>query len=352
VTIGNGAIASPKGNPQGAELSAASSNLATCRSLSLFESATTSPELKPLYTAIADLERAFEKNDSGLFSELVHPALSREAKAKDVFPGTVHDFGLEKAKLVRNAMYAAEFPQSLTTNIAECPQGELRGVVGPSSQFAVMHSFAGGNEQIRVFSIFAPIPASFAPKMKNAKRTHGIVMLFAQTWTHGKKAPSVLLQEARKWSVLNEPVTAWVMAEASLRLLAANPYFTPTELSEAKRVALQTKDKLPAFTNLKERIHDAGTGWNFEELAVIFQSSALEVGAKFRMKEEETVNGQLEKCKKLGTVLASEFPGLTKAFSGFECMPYAKEEGLGEPPGAGTQFHSWKSLAETGGTKL
>lgn len=323
----------------------AASLAATCQSLSLYESASTPENLKPLYETLADFERAFEKNDASLFTELVHPALTREKKKDDTFVSTVQDFGLEKVKLARNVLYRVEFPTENPARTVACSQGELRGVVGPTLQFATMHAFAGGNEQIRLFTLFAPIPKSFGPKMKNPKRELGIVMMFAQTWTHGKKAPEVLVAESKKWSLLNEPITGWVLAEASHRLLSANPYFVPNGLSEAEGLALQTKQKLPSFEGLKTKVRESNVGWEFLDLAVIFQAQAVEVGVKTRMQaQEEPVNAQIDKCKTVGRLLASEFPGLTKTFSGFECMPYAKGEALDASPDAGTQFHAWKTL--------
>lgn len=317
----------------------------TCKALSLFETASTSAELKALYATLAEFERAFERNDARLFADLVHPALTREKRKAEIFATTVQDYGLEKAKLARNALYQASFPTENPARTVTCPQGELRGVVGPTLQFAAMHAFNGGNEQIRLFTLFAPIPKSFAPKMKNPKQEFGIVMMFAQTWTHGKKAPEILSAESRKWSLLDEPITAWILAEASHRLYAANPYFVPNGTREAELLATQAKQKLPTFESLKAKVREATSGWEFLELAVIFQSKAVEVGVRTRMLEtEEPVNAQIEKCKTVGRLLASEFPGITRPFSGFECMPYARGEATETSPEAGTQFHTWNTL--------
>jgi hypothetical protein len=171
-------------------------------------------------------------------------------------------------------------------------------------------------------------------------------MLFAQVWTHGKQSPEVLLAESRKWGVLDEPIASWILAEAGFRILSSNPYFTTMELPEAERLAAATRAKLPSFDPFRAKVASSGTGWQFADLAVIFQQDGVEVGAKFRMKGEETVDAQITKCRTLGTLLGHEFPGLTKRFKGVECMPYGEKESLENPPEAGSQFHAWNDLAK------
>lgn len=317
-----------------------------CRGLSLNAPSDVSGELKALYEAISDFEKAFEKNDTSKFRTLVHPALSRERDKPDVFTGTVHDFGLEKAKLVRNAVYELHFPRDRALKTVACKGGELRGVVGPERQYAVMHSFAGGNEHIRVFTIYSPVQEGLKTRQGATKRDLGLVMLSAQVWTHGKQSPEVLLSESRKWSLLNEPIAAWALAEASVRIMAANPYFVPEHLPEAERIATASKARLPNLNPFREKVARSGTGWHFESLAVIFQQDGVEIGAKFRMKGEEAVDAQIEKCKTLGIMFGREFPSLTKRFNGYECMPYGEKEDLDAPPAAGTQFHAWRNLAQ------
>jgi|GEM_PF-662255 len=316
-----------------------------CQGLSLSESGATPKELKPLYEAVADFEKAFADNNNRLFRTLMHPALSRERQNPEVFDSTVQEFGLEKAKLQRNALYSLDLPLGSEKTTAECGKGEIRGVVGPTQQYAVVHTFTGGNEQIRVFTLFAQVPPQLMPKQGNDKRPIGIVYLQAQVWTHGKRSPEALLVESRKWSILGEPIAAWIHAAAAERILLSNSYFVPTDALAAQQLSRDSKARIPSLDTLRSRVKSGGTGWDFIDLAVIFQAKSLEIGAKFRMKGEEPLNAQIEKCKTLGLTLAQEFPGLVKQFTGVECMPYGPSEKTEEAPDAGTQFHTWKELA-------
>lgn len=319
---------------------------ATCKLLSLSapKEFTGMPEFLPdLYKALQDFEDSFAKDDKELFKTLLHPAMRRTPLQKDeAFISTVQTYGLAKVKLVRSAIFLGTFAPDQEP-VADCPSGTLRGVIGPAPQVAVVHTYFGGGEQVRLFSIYAPILKVQADAAKSKYKT-GLVMFHAQVWTHEKKAPDKLIEDARKWGILNEPVTAWLLAESGRRILIANPYFTPNDLAPVTAFTTELQGKLGSFEPIKTKVAEAGMGWEFLNMTVVYQDSGVEAGLKFRMKGEEATNTMLDKCRKLSSLVAQDFSGLRLRFKGVECLAYMPGEKLEEAPASGSQFLTWKDL--------
>ena len=296
-----------------------------------------------MYEQVSQFEKAFEQKDRVLFKSLLHPALQRSADQKnEAFDGTVQDFGLDKAKLTRNAVYKLQFTAGAEPEVL-CNLGKVRGVVGPSEQYAVVHTFSGGTEQVRLFTLFAPILKGQA-ELAKSKNTIGLVMLHGQIWTHEKKAPDAMLEDARKWANLDEPVSAWLLAEGGRRILAANPYVVPTSLKLAEDLSTQLRAKITNLDTLRGKFSQSGIDWDFLDFTVVYQASGLEAGFKFRTRTEEGVEIQMEKCKRATAVLAKELPGLRHRFRGAECLAYGPTEKLQNPPTNGSQFFKWSEL--------
>lgn len=302
------------------------------------------PEFSDIYDNLAEFQEAFQKDSYQTFKKLLHPSIHRsEEQKKEVFNGTVYEYGLKNVKLTLTSLWQLKIKNS-TNPVAKCPLGEARGVVGSENQIIAMHSYLGGEEQIRLYTIYIPIPRSMAESKKLTKQS-ALVHLHAQTWTYEKKAPDNLLEEARKFNEPKDAMTAWFVAEAARRLLAANPYFEPTELAGATKTAAELRQRAGSIEGAKAAVAATGTGWSFVDYTVTFGGKGLEAGVKLRTKEEQALKAQSEDCEKNLKALAKLAPeSMRKRFPGMHCLPYRQEENLDNPPAGGTQFFTWKQL--------
>ena len=312
-----------------------------CTPLSLFALKSKSIPDSSLNEFYEKFEESFRTGDSRLFRSLIHPSLSRESKNPDIFNSTVEEYGLKNVELRRSFAYELHFNRR-ESQTAECPNGRVRGVVGPTTQVAMIHQFLGGNEQVRLFTLAAPVPISLR---KDPKLDWGIVLLQAQIWSHGKQTPTALREEAQKWFLLGEPFSAWAIATAGRRILEANPYFEPNELEESQQQSARYESSKPSPDPINENLAKEGIKWKFEDSTVVFQAKSLEIGLKVRMDREEIpVNEQIQTCKHIGRIFLSLNPGIRNRFSGFECLTYLPKDNLSVPSDAGSQFHKWSDL--------
>jgi hypothetical protein len=322
-----------------------------CSSLNLTNlSNSTDPKYQETLKGLEDFaksyESAFKNKDSRLFQSLTHPALSRETKRSSIFNETILEYGLDKASLARTSAFLLHLPRSSLTQATNCSIGTIRGVVGPENQAVLIHTFLGGNEQIRLFTIVAPVPASF---QKGNTTQWGVVMMHTQVWTHGRKIPQTILEEARVWKNKGQPLVYWAKSNAALRILQANPYFEPNDLEAARQeaaAALAQRPQIAPLNTIFQEQQIPKNEWTIEDYAVVFQAQDIEFGVKVRMNREFPVNEQIENCKKTGRAIVQQHPTLQEAFSGFECLTFGKDEKLESIPLAGSQFHTWKSLVK------
>lgn len=301
-------------------------------------------DLQEFYNTLKDFEDSFLLSNRDLFKSILHPALRRkESEKNEVFDGTVANYGLEKVKLVRNVLYGAEF-NAEGDRVVTCQTGQLRGVIGPTTQIAVTHSYISGPEQVRITTLYSPIIKSQAEAV-GTNRKWGLVMLQSQFWTIDKKTAQLYLDDAKKWSILGEKLVAWTFAEAARRIWNSNAYFIPNELGEATQIASEYKNATKKELSLAaETVRNQKTDWEFLDFTSIFQEKSLEFGIKYRMKQEESTNIFLEKCKKNSAAILKNLPGVTRKFKGVECLAYQPQEPLSESPAMGSNFSTWKDL--------
>lgn len=325
-----------------AALGAQASSQNTCTRLSLQPTGKISSQDEQFYKALEEFERSFAEHRRSAFADILHPALQQNAAQKfEIFESTVQDFGLEKAKLTRSSVFQLRFNGTGTE--IQCAPGKVRGVVGPKEQYAVMHTFSGGSEQIRLFTLFAPIVPSQVEQYKTKYKT-GLVMMHGQAWTHERKNAEALLEDAKKWGVLGESLVAWLVAESARRIVTGNPYFEPENTAAITREAEAFKVKVTEDAALRQKMPHSGIDWEFLEFSPVFQASGIEVGLRFRTKAGEDVAAQMEKCKKASAFVAKEYPQLRLRFRGLECLAWGPEENLTKAPGNGSQFFPWKDL--------
>jgi hypothetical protein len=311
----------------------------SCKSMSLFDLKATKSTDESLNGFYTKFESAFKDHDGKLFRSLIHPSMTREVKNADIFNSTVDDFGLEKVNLTRSSAFLLSFLEP-KSQFAECESGIVRGVVGPKEQVALIHTYLGGNEQIRIFTLATKVPASVR---KLPEQEWGIVMMHAQTWSHGKQTPSSLRAEAKKWNLLGEPITAWALSRAAQKILEGNPYFEPNDIQETNRLENALRQLKPNTTDLNDLAKIAGIDWVFEDITVVFQAKGLEIGLKVRMpKTEIPVNAQIDTCKKMGRIFIQKYPGTAQRFTGFECLTFLPKEDINSPSDSGSQFHRWE----------
>jgi hypothetical protein len=294
-------------------------------------------------------EKAILTENRKDFLKILHPQLKKQAKEPGLFEGIVAEFGLSKAKLVRNSIYKVVTGASYEET-ATCDGGGVKNLVGPKTQIHVFHSFTGGNETIRIHTIYVEIPKSIVAKesffdVKEDYIPLALAHFFAQAATHGKKTTAQILEEATYWGNLNEPTNAALFSHAALRLTTANPYFFAPEFSEVLRIAKKYQPFLLLSESLKETLNSVEKGWQFLTLSPIFQASSLEVGVKLKMPLDTTVDAQTKACQKIGFEIIKNIPALAKAFNSFECLPYTDGEPLTYAPGAGSQGFLWKEVA-------
>ena len=273
----------------------------SCRSLPLavgnVDTAVDDANLNDLKLALNDLEAAFATEDSKLFHNLAHPSIHQTlSKSKLIFESVFPTYGLVKPKITRASLYELTFPVTTKTVEVECSGGRARGVVGPERQYMVQHTAFSKNEQMRITTIFAPIPKAVR-ELNKAKYGIGIVMFHTQAWSHEQKTPVGLLEEARKWNRLKSPVVAWMFAEAAKRILDSNPYFAPRETSEALLLADELKTQLPQVEKVNGALRGSESSWNFLGFTMVYQGYGVEPGFYFRMKEGEVLNQSLDKCR-------------------------------------------------------
>jgi hypothetical protein len=324
---------------------AAAAQAAECKSLSLSASVQTSePELKELDAALQDYEKAFATEDGSIYHALVHPSkhqslFQSKAQFETVFPS----YGLVRPKLTRAAMFEIKFAADEKSWEVACSLGKARGVVGPQHQFVVQHTAFSKNEQTRITTIFAPIPKG-VKSLNKTKYNIGIVMFHTQAWSHEHKTPAGLLEESRKWNRLKSPAVAWIFAEAARRILNSNPYFAPSELGEAAALVNELSPRLPAASQIQKLVGGDVTSWEYLGLTLVYQGYGVEPGFVFRMKPDDELNKDLNKCRKSVAGVARHFKELRDRFHGVECIPYAVGESQETAPKGGTMFVPWREL--------
>lgn len=305
---------------------------------------------KALYEMIDKFETAFQKKDAALFRSLVHPAIHKSAKeVSQIFENTFVEFNLGDAKLARARVYEF-YPKSNEDPTALCPDGTVRGVAGPKRQFAVMFTHAMQNSQIRIFALFAPI---LKEQQKPRSKGHilGLVMLHTQVWSHGGKSAEVLLKEAEAMRPSN-PKAAYFIAQASERMLSANPYFAPDSLNQAKALTESLSEHLLAIKQADGIVKSVDPKWSFIGFTSVFQKEGIEPGIKLQYEGEEIpIDMQLGKCRQMIGKVMSELPSLRDVFKGVECLSYRKgEDYMATAPANGSQFFPWSTLNEPAST--
>jgi hypothetical protein len=316
-----------------------------CRSLSL--SSVVEPSdavLKDVNKALVDYETAFENEDGTIYHSLVHPSKHQtKSQSQSQFETLFPSYGLVKPKVTRSAFYELRFPAGVKDFEAECHSGKARGVVGPERQFLVQHIAFSKNEQIRITTLFAPIPKGVL-SLNKAKYGVGIVMFHTQAWSHEHKTPVSLLEEARKWKVLKSPVVGWIFAEAARRILDSNPYFTPRELSEANSLVNELRPSLPNVAEVQKARGGDVTSWEYLGFTMVYQGYGIEPGFYFRMAEGEELNKNLEKCRRSVGRVFPFVKEIRQKFHGVECLPFAPGESLDGTPKGGTMFVPWSEV--------
>jgi hypothetical protein len=294
------------------------------------------------YAALAEYEKAMAESRVDHLKKLLHPSIVKEDRAKDeIFNTTIQEFSLEKAKLARTAIYYLNLPASGLPEV-KCLGATVRGVTGPHQQFAVIHSHHSNSEQVRLFSIFAPIPDSLVKKTK-AKFRVGLVMLHAQIWTHAKKSPEVYFKEAKS-KAEKDGMAGWLYAEAARRLYASNPYYAPNELAESQQFVDTHALKKPDLAKIKAALKEKNFDWEFLDFSVAYKEVGIEPAIKLRLIKEESSKEHLEKCEKISGVIAQHLTALKADFKGVECLAYLPGEPLENPPALGSAFFPWTKL--------
>lgn len=334
------ALSAPAGSPQPTTLAQP-----TCEALPLQIKATEG-NLAEFATLLDGLENAFTNQDTKTFLAILHPAIIRDpAERRDIFEGTIARFGLTSMKkMARTQLYRMKFPNEIPPAVT-CSFGKARGVVGPETQFAAVHTLYTEHEQIRLHTIYAPVPKALRTT-HNTAHDWALVHLQAQVWTQGQKAPPVILEDAIERSRLNEPLAAWVLAEGALRLMASNAYLEPPELARAIELSQQTSKKLPTQHEVNTLLASTGEHpWTFAAFSAAFQSTGIEPAIKLRItKKNQDISALLRQCLPEIKKLAPLFKSMHKTFRGVQCLPYFATEDLRGAPSLGTMFVTWEEL--------
>lgn len=321
---------------------------ATCESIPILSKPGQDPLLSDFLKGLDGLEKSFLQNDVSTFLPILHPAIVRDPpERREIFTGTVLRFGLtDMSGMMRTLLFKLDFGDEKIT-LAECPFGAVRGVVGPKVQLGAIHTLRTKHEQVRLFTLFAPIPEGQRAAHKSALSV-GLVHMHAQVWTQEQKSPTVLLDEARKWRQLNEPLAAWILAEASRRLLVANPYLELRDGDAAMSMVQELEKQRPPVAEIQKQIEPANKEkWTFEGFSVAFSGTGIEPLVKFRLpKIDPDLSAVTSRCRDLVVAMSSRFQGMKSRFRGVECLPYQPGENLSSAPGTGTRFVSWEEMGK------
>jgi hypothetical protein len=290
-------------------------------------------------------ESSFRDDDEKRFQSILHPALQlAPAKRHDLFMGAFSDFGLSKPKLVRSHLFELTI-DDVARPVAECSTGILRGVAGPKRQWALFHTILDASEQVRFMELYAEVPRAIE-KRHGTQYGIGLVMFHTQVWSHERKAPGKLLEEARKWSELGSPLTGWFLAESATRLLNANPYFQPAELAEARSITQEMFERGVRYAEWEHQLSAVPRRWKFVELSPVYQASGIEPGVRFQASRDPEPLKLSNECRKNLSALVKVLPKLSDRFHGVECLPYGPGEELTRPPAAGSVFLKWSDLKQ------
>lgn len=298
-----------------------------------------------IYQNLESLENAFLKQDKIQFRKLIHPAIHKTVAEKNaLLEDTSYDFGIRGVKLSRTAVYEIEINNPSDLNV-RCGSGvTVRALAGPTNQVVSLHSTLGNEEQVRLFTIWIGIPKSLA-EQKKISASSAIAHFHSQMWTHGKKSPALILEDAKSFAAEKDWLTSWMLAQGALRILSANPYFILDETEEAQKLSDKTRQEITEVAKAKENLAKLKTDWTFEDFTVVYGSKGLEAGVKFRMEKEVTFKELGEKCKAATrAVMEVTSQSLRKRFSGAQCLAYQLRENMAEAPDSGSQFFSWKDL--------
>jgi hypothetical protein len=299
---------------------------------------------KDTYEQIKQMEEAFFAGNRSLFMNIVHPALraSLAGNKQDPFQETVYEFGLKNAKLTRTTLYLARFGEG--TPEVLCQFGTLRGVVGPKLQIAAIHQTLGTRDQIRIVTLWAPVLDSQKTKAKFDKES-GLVMLQAQNWSLGGKTLTSLIEDTKKWNVLQETTLSFVSLSAAKKLGFSNPYYTPQETGQLAQLEKEVASKLN-LSEFKSRIQALGTEAQFIDLESVFKADRIEPSLRFRYTSSElSGKAYLELCKKVSQAVTPLLsPAFRKEFNGIECLGFSPQEDIQLPPSQGSQFFNWNEL--------
>lgn len=287
-----------------------------------------------LKTFLEQLENSIRTNNMAGFYELLHPAVIRTEEEKTAeFNNMMSSYELRGKNLQRNFIYQLEFAR--TPHEVSCGKHRINGVSGPTKQWAIEYSTVTNREQVRISFLFAQVPQALAAKTKHPI---GIVYLNTRNWSFGGKTPGTLFEEARKWSLLNEPLASWTYGTAAKRIALSNAYFFDTSfqknLDELEKVEEKKNNLVKDYL---EKAVDK-TNLRIKEFTVVFKETKPEVGIKAAVDKEIPVNDQIKQCKELTKMVAPLFVGARNALDGIECMIYKIDDPIAQIPRYGSIF--------------
>ncbi len=302
---------------------------ATCERLSLNQAK------GDLENTISDLEKSLKTSDTALFLSLLHPSIIlKEEEKESIFKQMMESYELRGKTLQRNRLLKLAFGKD-TGRTVRCRDAVLKGVAGPTEQWALELSTVVSGEQARLFFLFAPVPQ---PLRKKSKHPIAITHINTQKWTFLQKTPEAWAKEAKKWSNLEEPVAAWVLGETALKLAQANPYHVRDIPSLDALAHETTTQKAQALFEQFIGKKIAGTEFTLISFTSVFKEDGPQLGVKLEMKQEVAVNDQIEQCRKVAVELAPLFKGMRRKLRGVECLMYYEKEPKEKQPHSGSVF--------------
>lgn len=302
----------------------------SCETLSLNQPP---PELTDF---LPQLEGALFAADYPQLQSMLHPSLILdELESSAIFKEMNSSYEIKGKKLIRNSAYKLGLRSDSQT--VRCKDHQVKGVVGPDTQWAIEYSTTANSEQARLFFLIAPVPPAL---QKKSKHTVGLVHINTQNWTFKSQTPTSLLKKATHWQNLDAPLAAWAYLEAATRIVESNPYFLKLDLAETIKSMQQLKEKADALTQPFKGRAIAKTELKIEDFTVVFKDSGPQIGVKLRARSALSVNEQIEQCRTMATELAPLFKDIRQEFQGIECLLYGGSEDLMGPPQAGSIFQN------------
>lgn len=315
----------------------------TCELLSISE-----PQSKtaPIGSFIKDFEAAIKSGNTARFVALLHPAIIKDHSEKDaIFQNMMENYDFKGKNLQRRFLY--ELNLNGATQKVRCRQDEVTAVVGPREQWALEYSSSNAGEQSRLFVLIAKVPESLRKQSSSAAGGApelGLVHVHTQNWSFAGQTPETLFATMRKWSTLDEPVTAWAFGTAARRIVRSNGYLYDTSFD----ASIADHDRLkPKFeVAIKPFLDKApeGTALTVREFTTVFRESNLALGVKVETPQEMAVNQQIEECRKVTRTLLPLVGAAARSMVGLECLIYRKGEDTNGPPASGSIFTQFTDL--------